>query len=235
MTKDPQQHMTARRRLLSRLAVGGGALIAGKNLPETWRRPVVDSIMLPAHAQTSLLSSSGTGTVISGNVQRESGTGDLLADLVGSLVKDAEALVQIGVVHGIPQVCVEHVREGDGTPDVGNFSAMVSYLYGQCRLISYFLSARNVPANPAVDTPLMVSPMCDPADNGDLLERLGLVREALAGDGHAGASVNLHTLTGPNGGAFGYLNDGMGNIIQFDLGRANCPGFTAQCDWLCPP
>lgn len=43
----------ARRKLLKTLAASSGAIMAGKNLPDQWKRPVVDAIMLPAHAQTS--------------------------------------------------------------------------------------------------------------------------------------------------------------------------------------
>jgi len=44
----------SRRKLLKSIAAGTtGALIAGKTLPESWMKPVVDSVMLPAHAQTS--------------------------------------------------------------------------------------------------------------------------------------------------------------------------------------
>jgi len=42
-----------RRKLLKTVVAGGGAIIAGKTLPEKWGRPVVDSVMLPAHAQAS--------------------------------------------------------------------------------------------------------------------------------------------------------------------------------------
>jgi len=44
---------TNRRKLLKSLAAGSGAVIAGKSLPESWTKPVVDSVLLPAHAQTS--------------------------------------------------------------------------------------------------------------------------------------------------------------------------------------
>ena len=47
-----------RRKLLKSIAAGSGAIVAGKSLPESWSRPVVDSVMLPAHAQTSALSCS---------------------------------------------------------------------------------------------------------------------------------------------------------------------------------
>jgi hypothetical protein len=43
----------SRRKLLKSLAAGSGAIVAGKSLPENWTKPVVDSVMLPAHAQTS--------------------------------------------------------------------------------------------------------------------------------------------------------------------------------------
>jgi len=42
-----------RRKLLKTIAAGSGAVVAGKGLPESWSRPVVDSVLLPAHAQTS--------------------------------------------------------------------------------------------------------------------------------------------------------------------------------------
>ena len=44
----------SRRKLLKSIAAGSGAIVAGKSLPESWSRPVVDSVMLPAHAETSM-------------------------------------------------------------------------------------------------------------------------------------------------------------------------------------
>jgi len=43
----------SRRKLLKSIAAGSGAVVAGKSLPESWTKPIVDSVMLPAHAQTS--------------------------------------------------------------------------------------------------------------------------------------------------------------------------------------
>jgi hypothetical protein len=43
----------SRRKLLKSIAVGSGAIMSGKSLPENWTRPVVNTVMLPAHAQTS--------------------------------------------------------------------------------------------------------------------------------------------------------------------------------------
>lgn len=52
----------SRRNLLKSIAAGSGAIVAGKTLPESWSKPVVDSVMLPAHAQTSVCSGPYTAT-----------------------------------------------------------------------------------------------------------------------------------------------------------------------------
>lgn len=44
----------ARRKLLKAVMVGGGAATVGKVLPEQWQRPVVGSVMLPGHAQSTV-------------------------------------------------------------------------------------------------------------------------------------------------------------------------------------
>jgi len=43
----------SRRKLIKFIAAGSGAFIAGKRLPEHWTKPIVYSVVLPAHAQTS--------------------------------------------------------------------------------------------------------------------------------------------------------------------------------------
>jgi hypothetical protein len=43
----------SRRKLLKSIAAGSGAIVAGKSLPESWTKPVVDSVILPVHAETS--------------------------------------------------------------------------------------------------------------------------------------------------------------------------------------
>ena len=44
----------SRRRLLQVL-VAGGVVVTAKSVPNSWSRPVVKAVMLPAHAQTSLI------------------------------------------------------------------------------------------------------------------------------------------------------------------------------------
>ncbi len=43
----------SRRKLLKSLTLGGGAITTMSQLPSTWSKPVVDSVILPAHAQTT--------------------------------------------------------------------------------------------------------------------------------------------------------------------------------------
>ena len=49
----------SRRKLLKSITAGAGAIAAGKIIPESWSRPLVQSVILPAHAATSMRSFSG--------------------------------------------------------------------------------------------------------------------------------------------------------------------------------
>ena len=43
-----------RREALQKIAIGGGVVVAGAHLlPQKWLKPVVDWVVVPAHAQTS--------------------------------------------------------------------------------------------------------------------------------------------------------------------------------------
>ena len=43
-----------RRKALRKLLVGGGIVGASTQLPDKWTKPLVDSVLVPAHAQTSV-------------------------------------------------------------------------------------------------------------------------------------------------------------------------------------
>ena len=70
----------SRRKLLKSIAAGSGAVVAGKSLPETWGRPVVDSVILPSHAQTSPMVLSCVGTTAT----TPSGEGGVLLNFDGN-------------------------------------------------------------------------------------------------------------------------------------------------------
>ena len=52
---NPEQAMSEknRRKVLKSIAAGGGAVVIGKSLPDRWAKPVVDAVVLPAHAETT--------------------------------------------------------------------------------------------------------------------------------------------------------------------------------------
>ncbi len=50
MSNSNKKSNDCRRKLLKSMAAGSGAIVAGKSLPESWTKPVIDSIVLPAHA-----------------------------------------------------------------------------------------------------------------------------------------------------------------------------------------
>jgi len=74
-----------RRKLLKSIAAGSGAIFAGKNLPESWSRPVVDSVLLPSHAQTSGMTYAGS------NDLTMNGQVSLVARVLDSVIKPSFA------------------------------------------------------------------------------------------------------------------------------------------------
>lgn len=50
---DLERHATTRRNMLKGITAGSGAVLASQALPEKWTKPIINSTMLPAHAQTS--------------------------------------------------------------------------------------------------------------------------------------------------------------------------------------
>lgn len=96
----------ARRRLLKTIAAAGGVITAGKMLPDNWKRPIVDTALLPAHAQTSTCTESCNLTV---SIQW-SYTGidlDLLLETPGGTRIDIKATQQ--------SQCMQHDGDGDGS------------------------------------------------------------------------------------------------------------------------
>ncbi len=53
MAKKTNKTNHARRKLLKQMAIGSGAITGFYLLPKKWTTPIIDSIIIPAHAQTS--------------------------------------------------------------------------------------------------------------------------------------------------------------------------------------
>jgi hypothetical protein len=104
----------SRRKLLKSIAAGSGAVIAGKSLPESWSRPIVDSVMLPAHAQTSPPAPQTYeyyGTDITGEfVSNEFEDNNLFAGIMNTVLPEAHA-------HAFTYV-ISVLVTGGGTADV---------------------------------------------------------------------------------------------------------------------
>jgi hypothetical protein len=124
-------HSRHRRNLLKAMASLGGAAAVGKSLPERWTKPVVDAVLLPAHAATSI----ANGTY-SGSASNTFGRNDWLDYLVpkayaNGYIIDAVSIC-IDVADLVGAVTVYYSFSGGGCllytgtiPDVTVFSNVV--------------------------------------------------------------------------------------------------------------
>ena len=72
-----EKYTIARRKLVKTVALGGAATAITKMVPDQWTRPVIESVLLPAHAQT-------TGCVIQSFSVTVDETGDSGAGSLGT-------------------------------------------------------------------------------------------------------------------------------------------------------
>ena len=86
-----------RRQLLKALAVGGGAVVVGNSLPESWMKPVIESVVLPAHAQAS---GGGSGTIYGagteGGLRSARDTWDVIHDATTAVVVSTSTSISPG-------------------------------------------------------------------------------------------------------------------------------------------
>lgn len=52
-TRPSEPAAASRRKALRRLLVGSGVVAGSKVIPEKWSAPVIDAVVLPAHAESS--------------------------------------------------------------------------------------------------------------------------------------------------------------------------------------
>lgn len=98
VSEHQDKRQEARRRLLGTLVAGGAA---GAALPSQWKKPVIDAVMLPAHAQTTgvlVAAGGGTGTASPGPAPQGTPGEGLLDFFVGpAQAKPAEFCLEINV------------------------------------------------------------------------------------------------------------------------------------------
>lgn len=89
----PGPGSASRRRALRGIVAGGGAGAVAAFVPGTWTRPVVDSVLLPAHAQTSVTPYQSVGSVgdISGLEPSESQFRQFVDNVTDMLMPSAHA------------------------------------------------------------------------------------------------------------------------------------------------
>jgi hypothetical protein len=205
----------SRRKLLKSIAAGSGAIVAGKNLPEKWTRPVVDSVMLPAHAQTSE-SAPSTGPF--------AGSNDIsitMKNYDSHFAKVADSLVN--TAHAAPETrtlsyCI--TVNDDNT-------ANVTVLYTQtivgepCPYGANQFNFTNVPLN----TDIAVAPVtgCPQGAANKWIDNIGLINDANAVIDMG--TINLTSFTGNASGTFTYQSI----IDSFTFGAGLCGPTLADC------
>jgi hypothetical protein len=106
-SEKPQTTVSARRRLLQIVAVGGTAAVV---LPAKWVKPVVDSVIVPAHAAGSVVPASGIfgnrGTLFA-----DSGQGNFLERVADMMIGSAHATAPelCGLEVNANTVCISFV------------------------------------------------------------------------------------------------------------------------------
>ena len=205
-----------RRKLLKTVAAGGGAIIAGKSLPENWTRPAVDSVMLPAHALTS-------GGPYSGTLVATLDSDSMLARAVDGLVSPAYADPPPEPIYEVSW-CITTVSET--AADV-QFLVTLSYGSGICS--AELCSASNVPVGVRTNLPC-VDACVSESDAGEWLDELGLVRAAKA----SASATSYVTLSGVRpGNSFRFEDTGKSIDKSDTLQAGDCGPTSVICGGAC--
>ena len=108
--KQEQARDKARRQLVKAMAAGGTGLSAVAVVPERWIGPVVNSVLLPAHAETTDATASGTQAVVPESCQHDSVT------IVDAGEKGTDDIMIIYDGATTCDIVTGDVAEGDTTP-----------------------------------------------------------------------------------------------------------------------
>jgi hypothetical protein len=208
MSEKQSNKGNARRKLLKGIAAGSGAVIAGKTLPENWSRPVVDSVMLPAHAQTSPPSPVSYYGMSGYESDAAIDTDSHFARAFEGLVNEAHAGNGMMEPMLSAHSCIR--KNNDGTFRV---DALLNDGY---ELATF--SAESVEV--AGSAEIMSGDHCRMYDDLTLLDGLGLIQDAQAGSPIGGGV--LVEIDSVNGQAIGrYIIDSK-FTLDFDLPPGDC-------------
>ena len=194
---------TSRRKLLKSIAAGSGAIVVGKSLPDSWSRPVVDSVMLPAHARTSLSNGPFAGNATTNGTSLE--TDSIFAKASDSLIQQAQAGLIISLT---PYVCV--------TPNSSLDAAKVELYRGTTRY-----TFTDVPLGESKCEPDISMKMCQDdkdVDASSILEGLGLINDAHAEP----PSTYCCFLTSITGTGAGRIESNQFPTVEFNVNPNTC-------------
>ena len=216
----------SRRKLLKSIAAGSGAIVAGKNLPESWSRPVVDSVMLPAHAETT------TPTPITGPFAGASDNSSGMLDSDSLFAKAADSLIPEAQAGGeircnfIPNwyVCVEL------SDDLKTAKVTIYSDFGSNTILdstSYTWPSVTVGGGESTDATFNDNVNnCEELNGVNLLDKMGLIKNSHADD------VYRCTVVSVNGTARGLFDVGVGQGT-FDVGPGTCNPTLNCADFDC--
>ncbi|MGA8259330.1 MAG: twin-arginine translocation signal domain-containing protein [Arenicellales bacterium] len=207
--KQPEE-VRSRRNLLKSLAAGGGALVTAKSLPGSWVAPVVDSVVLPAHAATSAhLPSAGAAALVT--TQNE--TGNRFARLMNEFYPAADAVPQqLFIVY----VCVHPSPDGKQA-DIEVYVGENVCSDTSAAIVIRF-AATSVPVPSTANLVTKEGDICS-AGIGDLMERLGIVKTAHA-DGVNTVTVDIDSVEDGAEGAVHLVE--LMLTYSFDIPPGDC-------------
>jgi hypothetical protein len=206
---EKKESSNSRRKLLKSLATGSGAVIAGKSLPNSWARPVVDSVLLPAHARTSGGPYGGTNnnplTMIDNNT--------LFAKTLRVLVGDA---------HAQPEsfdftYCITPVSATSAN------TAVLVTPGDSCPYFAQLFTLDNVEINTGPQDMGFGVNQCIQGSAADWLDSMGLIKDAMAS---APSTIELTVIEGQATGTFSYQSGFV--VDDFTFGTV-CPSFVVEC------
>jgi hypothetical protein len=182
---DKKEKAEKRRKILKSIAAGSGAVIVGKSLPESWVRPTVESVVLPAHGQTSFYNGNYSGTAYA-SLDRDT----MFAKAMDLFLPTAKAG---GIVENDVRIdwCINPELE-PGVDDHANFVyILLQDAISDPPCWAELWEAGRVPADGNPHMLRMSGPACSNLVSVNWMEKLGLVNEA-----HASEPVVELTLNG---------------------------------------